>query len=75
MTILEDAAGSWPAPINEWQGQLLRQRLSRDVIQKLEGGTDLATEMANAATSESGNLPVHQWVLQHPKTPFISGPH
>jgi transposase InsO family protein len=32
-------------------------------------------KMANAATSRSGDLSVHQRVLQHPKRPFKSGLH
>jgi hypothetical protein len=52
-------------------------------LQIIEGRTDLATEMANPATSRGSYVvaaqrlrpPVHQRVLQHPQTPFISGRH
>ena len=44
-------------------------------LQITEGGAHLAAEMANTPTSRGGHLPVHQRILQHPKTSFISGRH
>jgi hypothetical protein len=44
-------------------------------LQIIEGGTHLATEMADTAANRSRNLSAHQRVLQHPQTPFILGRH
>lgn len=44
-------------------------------FKSLKAGTHLAAELANAASGGSFYLPVHQWLLQHPSSPFISGRH
>ncbi len=57
------------------KGNCLRQCLRRDIFQIPESGTHLAAALANAASGGSRHIPVHQWFLQHPSPPFISGRH
>jgi hypothetical protein len=38
-----------PASIEDWQRQLLSQRFRRDVLQIVEGGAELLSEMADMA--------------------------
>ena len=55
---------TWLADLDEWKGQLLRQRCRRDVLQDHQVRTDLAGRLADPRPSRERGGQIHRRVLQ-----------
>ena len=64
------AEKTWLADLDEWKGQLLRQRCGRDVLQDHQVRTDLAGLLADPQPGRERGGQIHRRVLQSDPPPL-----